>query len=424
MPSAAGHEYLASSRSSVRRSRPAEYTIDHTAENTSLNNSTQSLSTRPGNLSDSTELSPSKDHIVSLGQSLRTYHVFEVLRSKDLTAIVGVLGNNSGPKPSESIPDGTAALNAESGPLTGTTVLHLAVQCADLSIVEFILSQATADVDIDVNINARDKDGNTALHLAADLGRSQIVRALLEQTGINDSLINHQGQAPLDLARNADIAQQLRLARSLYADSVSSEIRRLVSIRGYGALEKIFVDAHVQAVLDLNAIELATEASTVQSGGTLLHEAARKRDTRLIELLLLNGADPFCCDHRGRLPQDVTKDDKTRAMLKRSPAAAAAQRGVQEKAILRSGVCRHPASSASGIKANSRSLGKDAREMKGYLKKWTNYTSGYKLRWFVLEDGVLSYYKHQSRCLHQTFSTQTDRFPKMTQGLLVVERST
>lgn len=33
--------------------------------------------------------------------------------------------------------------------------------------------------------------------------------------------------------------------------------------------------------------------------------------------------------------------------------------------------------------------------MKGYLKKWTNYTSGYKPRWFVLEDGVLSYYKHQ-----------------------------
>lgn len=33
--------------------------------------------------------------------------------------------------------------------------------------------------------------------------------------------------------------------------------------------------------------------------------------------------------------------------------------------------------------------------MKGYLKKWVNYTTGYKLRWFVLEDGVLSYYKHQ-----------------------------
>lgn len=37
--------------------------------------------------------------------------------------------------------------------------------------------------------------------------------------------------------------------------------------------------------------------------------------------------------------------------------------------------------------------------MKGYLKKWTNYTTGYKLRWFVLEDGVLSYYKQQGVCL-------------------------
>ena len=412
MQSAAGNEYLTSPGSSVRRSRPAKSLIDEMADITSLNDSTQSLSTRPGNLSDSAQSSSLKDHIVSLEQSLRTFHVFEVLRSKDLTAIVGVLRNNSGTRPTESIPDGTAAPNAQLGPLGGTTVLHLAVQCADLSIVEFILSQATADIDIDFNINARDKNGNTALHLAADLGRSQIVRALLGQTGIDESLINHQGQAPIDLARNADIAQQLQLARFLYTDSLSSEIRRLVSIKDYGALEKVFVDAHVQAVLDLNAIELATEASTVQSGGTLLHEAARKRDTRLIELLLLNGADPFCCDHRGKLPQDVIKDDKTRAMLKRSPAAAAAQRGIQEKAILRSGVNRQPASSTSGIKADGRSLGKDAREMKGYLKKWTNYTSGYKLRWFVLEDGVLSYYKHQSSSLLHFLARRLTDFPR------------
>jgi hypothetical protein len=43
--------------------------------------------------------------------------------------------------------------------------------------------------------------------------------------------------------------------------------------------------------------------------------------------------------------------------------------------------------------------GKESREMKGYLKKWTNYTSGWKLRWFVLEEGVLSYYKHQGTSL-------------------------
>jgi len=104
-------------------------------------------------------------------------------------------------------------------------------------------------------------------------------------------------------------------------------------------------------------------------------------------LLLLNGADPFRRDRKGKLPQDYTKDDRTRAILKRSPAAAAAQRGIQEKTIL--------AAAPSGTAAEAAMAAKDSREMKGYLKKWTNYTTGYKLRWFVLEDGVLSYYKHQ-----------------------------
>jgi hypothetical protein len=48
--------------------------------------------------------------------------------------------------------------------------------------------------------------------------------------------------------------------------------------------------------------------------------------------------------------------------------------------------------------------------MKGYLKKWTNYTSGYKLRWFVLEDGVLSYYKHQGKLLDWTLLQATFQF--------------
>ena len=90
--------------------------------------------------------------------------------------------------------------------------------------------------------------------------------------------------------------------------------------------------------------------------------------------------------------RDVTKDDRTRAILKRSPAAAAAQRGIQEKTILGSNNASNLVGTATGENALG---GKEGREMKGYLKKWVNFTTGYKLRWFVLEDGVLSYYKHQ-----------------------------
>ncbi|KAI1119889.1 hypothetical protein F5Y10DRAFT_273622 [Nemania abortiva] len=36
-----------------------------------------------------------------------------------------------------------------------------------------------------------------------------------------------------------------------------------------------------------------------------------------------------------------------------------------------------------------------SESMHGYLKKWTNYYKGYQLRWFVFENGILSYYKHE-----------------------------
>lgn len=32
-------------------------------------------------------------------------------------------------------------------------------------------------------------------------------------------------------------------------------------------------------------------------------------------------------------------------------------------------------------------------EMKGWLFKWTNYLKGYQRRWFVLHNGLLSYYR-------------------------------
>lgn len=310
------------------------------------------------------------DSKMSIEESVRTFRLFEVLRSGDTTAISRAI--------KESHPDTP----------TGTTILHLAIQCAEPQVVEYVISN-----NADVDINARDREGNTPLHLAAQLGRAPIVRQLLDLPSINDAIPNYHGRQPIDLARTPEIFQQLQLARSLFLDTVVKEIHRLVAGGDYDQFEKLITEPRVEGSLDVNALELATEPQTTQTGGTLLHEAARKRDTKLIQLLLMHGADPFRRDRKGKLPQDVTKDDRTRGILKKSPAAAMAQRGVQEKAILGNNAPGRASGQLNG--ADSTATTKDGREMKGYLKKWTNYTSGYKLRWFVLEDGVLSYYKHQ-----------------------------
>ncbi|CAH8856852.1 unnamed protein product [Trichobilharzia szidati] len=38
--------------------------------------------------------------------------------------------------------------------------------------------------------------------------------------------------------------------------------------------------------------------------------------------------------------------------------------------------------------------------MKGYLYKWTNYLKGYQKRWFVLQNGLVSYYRNQAEMAH------------------------
>jgi len=302
----------------------------------------------------------------SIEQSVRLFKVFEALRNGDTGAIAKAC------KPDEH------------GHLEGTTITHLAIQCAEMPVIEFVLSQQTAD------LNAKDRDGNTPLHVASMLGRAPVVKLLLEQKDVNDAVANYQGKTPLDLARSPEIFQQLQLARSMYIDKNMRKIQQLVISNNYDGLEELLGETRVRTTLDVNGAELATLPIITESGGTLLHEAAHKKDLKLAQILLLNGADPFKRDRKGKLPQDITKDERTRAILKRSPAAQVAQRSIQEKTIL--GDSAH----ASGVpSADAGPGGKESREMKGYLRKWTNYTSGYKLRWFVLEDGVLSYYKHQ-----------------------------
>jgi len=321
----------------------------------------------------------------SIEQSVKLFRVFESLRNGDTAAISKAIREQSAPSDGDET---RTSLSLPSARAEGTSILHLAIQCAELPVIEFVLSNATSTADSPIDINGRDRDGNTPLHLAATLGRTPVVRMLLDRPGINDSITNYNGQTPLDLARTPDIFQQLQLARSIFIDTNVKKIQQLVMSGDMASLEQILQDGRIKSTIDVNGGELATDPVVVDAGGTLLHEAAKKKDVKLAQLLLLNGADPFRRDRKGKLPQDYTKDDRTRAILKRSPAAAAAQRGIQEKTILAGG--------SQGATAMDSGMGaKESREMKGYLKKWTNYTSGYKLRWFVLEDGVLSYYKHQ-----------------------------
>lgn len=213
-----------------------------------------------------------QDKPLSIEQSVRKFRTFEALRSGDTTRI------------SRSIREASDPNNTTSS-LEDTTILHLAIQCAELPVVEYVITEGAGTVDL----NAKDKDGNTPLHIAASQGRGPVVRLLLEQPGIHDSIANYQGKLPLDLARTPDIFQMLQLSRSLFVDSKIKEIQVLIASGDYSKLGDVLEEPRVKTVLDINGGEFASEITTVQSGGTLLHEAARTKNTQLIQVLLLHG---------------------------------------------------------------------------------------------------------------------------------------
>jgi hypothetical protein len=148
--------------------------------------------------------------------------------------------------------------------------------------------------------------------------------------------------------------------REKYAVETSATVKEAINQKDYGRLEQILRRDRAKALLHMNRLDIET-------GSTFLHDAGRRGDKRLVEILLANGADPIRRDRKSKLPYEVTKDHEIRNMLRATQPAKPSNTTV-----------------APGERISQ----------KGYLKKWTNYAKGSKLRWFILDNTTLSYYKH------------------------------
>lgn len=248
------------------------------------------------------------------------------------------------------------------------TILHYAVQIAPMATIQGLVESQEFNLDI----NAQDGDGNTPLHLAVAAGRLNVVKYFLGLDGINDTVTNSERKQPVELARNTDIAQLMQYERAKFVETAATELRRMFSSRDFAGLETMLVaNPRAAELLDINGAD-------PQTGNTVLHEFIRKEDYDMCEWILRHKGDPFKRDKRGKLPIDLvsSRADPIRQLLK----AASRDQNMMDPVQ----------STNSAIKAGN------APTYKGYLRKWTNFASGYKLRYFVLDNaGILSYYTNQ-----------------------------
>ncbi|KAJ7733075.1 Oxysterol-binding protein-domain-containing protein [Mycena maculata] len=356
--------------------------------------STSSSSMRKSTMT-TTTTSSSSLNIPDSGPTEPLYQVklLAALRSGDPALIHPFLAEIGKEKRRSATPNASNANVEELD--TGAAALHLAIRCASPPTIALLLSHRA----ISPNGVHPPGSGTTPLHLAAALGRTDVVALLLEQDSIDETRVDGAGRTPKETAKRREVVRVFDDARAFLNASYRSLLRSYIlsplppstPIPGFASAP--FASAHSlpassqpttqQAPAAALAALLASPRAPLidlsylddASGSGLLHEAARRRDLRLLELGVRAGADVFGRDRRGRLPgqgggREGKGDEKVKAFLK--------QLTNQDPSLMR-------AAAAPGEPAVQR----------GYLNKYTNVAKGYNTRWFVLKDGVLSYYRHQ-----------------------------
>ncbi|KAF9327581.1 hypothetical protein BGZ91_001406 [Linnemannia elongata] len=294
---------------------------------------------------------------------MKMFKILEALQKGDLNALSTLLPTyRAGPAfPIASTPGGSISSTQSFDIMpqaNQTTPVHLAVQCATFPVVEYVLNN-TPQVDL----NARDHHGSTALHIASSMGRLDVLKLLLSKNEVNDGITDHKGKSALDVASTAEVRVVLKAHRTEYLKRTTALMHQYAESGDLSALIGLF--DHPRAAFVLNISHQDTE-----TGSTILHAASRRKDMAMVQWALDQGIDTLLRDKKKKIAADVTKDSKIKTLLNDS---------------------RSQGPVAPLIPTTP---GQPPR-LEGTLFKWTNYASGYKARWFVLEDGILSYFHNQ-----------------------------
>ncbi|MCO5576850.1 hypothetical protein L7F22_030670 [Adiantum nelumboides] len=304
----------------------------------------------------------SRDWSSIVNEALDSFRLLEALRNGDEKALKTYLSSS----------------HPTSGHLKElNSPLHLAVRCAEFNTIKFVLQHKPGDLNA-----VEEQNGNTPLHLAASTGRLDVVDLFLAQPQINDTIRNRDGQDPLEAAQTIEAAKLFQISRAELNFKFQDVYERWEN-QAHGSDEEL---KNFLLLPRIGVVDLNTKSRV--SGSTLLHDAVRRKDTQLIELAVRKGADVFVRNKRGKRVLETTKDEKIKALLQQLSNADAAM----------------------AANANQPGLPPTFR---GYLGKWTNYARGYKTRWFVLENGILSYYHTQEEEGKQSRGSLNLRFAKI-----------
>ncbi|KAI8847177.1 hypothetical protein BC829DRAFT_249973 [Chytridium lagenaria] len=313
----------------------------------------------------------------NITDSVLSFQILNIIQSNDLSVILPALQDY--------------IVSCQTTPSFGSP-LHLAIPICSKHVVEqiintFLLSGSPARVKEPFWVNdLSSPDGDTPLHIAARMKNFEVLDILFRVEGIDDSIRNSAGKIPEEVVKRTDVAAEkvielFRRSRLEFIHRTNEKLRACVAGRTtYALYDFLSRDRRVQGYYNARLIDINSPLDSL-SDATLLHYAAKEDSAELVEWCLRKGADPEIKDRKGRKPIDLLpkKDSRARDRLKNA---------VPQPLLVQS-----TSSNTSG--ADSR-ISVQPPAVRGVLKKWVNFSSGWKSRYFALEKGTFSYYKSEA----------------------------
>ncbi|KAF0275367.1 hypothetical protein FOG50_03792 [Hanseniaspora uvarum] len=290
-------------------------------------------------------------------------------------------------------------------------------------IIQYFIIEKKHD-KLELDINQQNAQGNTPLHLASYLNRFDVCNLLLtDYKGIiNDTIVNNNNLQALELTNNFKLYGLMVDLRNEYIKEIAHELRLAFNNRDFEHLESVLIEnPRNKELLDLDGIDPTT-------GDTVLIEFIKKGDIVMCDWILKVGnADPFARNDIGRLPKDYIQELVQFGMIKTSKVPVDNHNSVNTNQAIGRELLKilgnaaknqtmlnviqtsnfEGSTKSESDKAINKEDDKNEKNgpqeiteppiVQGYLKKWTNFATGYKLRYFILnpKEGKLSYYKNK-----------------------------
>ncbi len=168
--------------------------------------------------------------------------------------------------------------------IRGDALIHVAARRNDSSMIKPL------NTDYKISLDEKNSNGDTALHIAAQLGHLQFAKDLIEQK-VNPTIKNKKGETASYLA--------LKHKKSLIVEALPLDEKDFIEFVDVAVMNDD--EEMIHQLADQNYFQINFDQQDAQ-GRTCLHRAAILGKSKVVKALIECGADPRFTDREGYTP--------------------------------------------------------------------------------------------------------------------------